>query len=146
MMALNHGQYYSVSLCDERSSIQLDILLERDVQSSAEDRRQLIDFFTDTLEQTCQEFMPSSDKPVAYTPCPHCDDPHIKYKNLLEGRPSLCKHLKSSIPSDYYQDLFNGTQIVCIIISHCYYYASTQVLDSQNQAPNLRTTIQVDND
>lgn len=124
MMALNHGQYYSVSLSEERSTIQLDILLEQNAKSSAEDRRQLIDFFIDKLEQTCHEFMPASDKPVAYTPCPYCDDLHIKYKNLLEGRPSLCNMRLNykSIPSDYYQDLFNGTLIVYIIIILCCYY------------------------
>ena len=108
MMVLNHGQYYSVSLCNEKSTIQLDIILEKNIQSYGEIRKQLIDFFQGTLEQTCQEFMPASSKPVAYTPCPHCNELHIKYKNLLEERPHLCN--MKCVPSDYYQNLFKDTQ------------------------------------
>ena len=108
MMVLNHGQYYSVTLCKEKSSIQLDIILEQNTQSFGESRKQLIDFFQIMLKQTCDMFMPASAKPVAYTPCPHCNELHIKYNNLLEGHPHLCK--MKSIPSDYYQDLFKDTQ------------------------------------
>ena len=106
MMVLNHGQYYSVSLCEEKSSIQLDIIHQQNMQASTENSRKLIDFFQFTLEQTCQEFMPASAKPVAYTACPHCDELHIKYKSLLEGRHLLCD--MKPIPSDYYQSLFKG--------------------------------------
>ena len=104
MMVLDHEQYYSVSLCKEKNSIQLDIILDKNIQSDGESRKQLIDFFQSALEQTCQVFMPASSKPVAYTPCPHCNELHIKYKNLLEERPHLCN--MRYIPSDYYQDLF----------------------------------------
>ena len=52
--------------------------------------------------------MPASAKPVAYIPCPHCDDLHIKYKNMLEGLPYICN--TKPISQDYYQKLFRGTQ------------------------------------
>ena len=108
MMVLNHGQFYSVSLCKEKSSIQLDIILEKDAQSSTDSRKQLIEFFQIMLDQTCDVFMPASPKPVAYIPCPYCSELHIRYKNLLEKRPQLCEI--KSIPSDYYQDLIMDTR------------------------------------
>ena len=107
-MVLDHGQFYGVSLCKEKSSIQLDIIVEKNAQSSGESRKQLIYFFQTMLNDTCQVFMPASAKPIAYTPCPHCNELHIKYEKLLEGRPQLCG-LKS-VPSDYYQDLFKNTE------------------------------------
>ena len=126
MMVLDHGQYYSVSLCKEKYSIQLDIILEKNTQSYGESRKQLIDFFLSTLEQTCHVFMPASSKPVAYTPCPHCNELHIKYRSLLEERPHLCNMM--SVPSDYYQDLFKDTQGTPDCLLCCYYvYASLQV-------------------
>ena len=39
MMLLNHGQYYSVSLCEEKSSIQLDIILGQSKKKSSENRK-----------------------------------------------------------------------------------------------------------
>ena len=108
MMVLNQGQYYSVSLCKEKSSIQLDIILEQNVQSYGESREQLIDFFQIMLRRTCQEYIPASTTPVAYAPCPYCNELHIKYKSILEKRPQLCN--MKSIPLNYYQDLLKDTQ------------------------------------
>ena len=108
MMVLDHGQFYSVSLCKEKSSIQLDVIVEKNAQSSAESRKQLVDFFQTMLEQTCQVFMPASAKPNACTPCPHCNELHIRYKKLLEEHPQLCGI--NSVHSDYYQDFFKDTQ------------------------------------
>ena len=51
-MVLNHGQYYSVSLCEEKNSIQVDIILGKSMKKSAENRKQLIDFFQTTLEKS----------------------------------------------------------------------------------------------
>ena len=104
MMVLNHGQYYGVSLCEAKSSIQVDIILEKSIKKSAENRKQLIDFFQTTLEKICNDIIPASSKSIPYIQCPHCDAVHLKLRNLLEGRALLCN--MKSIPQDYYQDLF----------------------------------------
>ena len=107
-MVLNHGQYYSVSLCEEKSSIQVDIILEKSMKNSAENRKQLIDFFQTTLEKICNDLIPASSKPIPYIQCPHCDKVHLKLKNLLEGRTLLCNMI--SVHQDYYQYLFREFQ------------------------------------
>ena len=108
MMVLNHGQYYSVSLCEAKSSIQVDIILEHSMERSAENRKQLIDFFQTTLEKICHDLIPASSKPVPYIQCPHCNKVHLKLRNLLEGRAQLCN--MKSVPREYYQDLFRDFQ------------------------------------
>ena len=108
MMVLNHGQYYGVSLCEAKSSIQVDIILEKSMKKSAENRKQLIDFFQTTLEKICNDIIPASSKPIPYIQCPHCDTVHLKLRNLLEGRALLCN--MKSVPQDYYQDLFREFQ------------------------------------
>ena len=108
MMVLNHGQYYRVALCEEKSSIQLDIILKQSIENSAENRKQPIEFFETTLEKICKDLMPASGKPVPYIKCPHCDKMHLKLKNLCEGRSLHCN--AESIPLDYYQDLFRDLQ------------------------------------
>ena len=124
MMVLNHGQYYSVSLCEKKASIQLDVILEKKARSYATSCQLLIDFFQNMLKQTCEVFMPALAKPIAYTPCPYCDELHIKYNDLREDCPQLCN--MKSIPPDYYQDLFKGNEGIlilnckCIILS-CFY-------------------------
>ena len=131
MMVLNHGQYYCVSLCEEKTSIQLDIILDKKARSYARSCELLIDFFQNMLKQTCEAFMPASAKPIAYTPCPHCDKLHIKYNDLWEGYPQLCN--MKSIPPDYYQDLFKGNKGTpvsycrCIIILCRFYVHITDI-------------------
>ena len=118
MMVLNHGQYYSVSLCEGKSSIQVDIILRESIKKSAENRKQLIDFFRATLEKICNDLIPASSKPVIYIQCPHCDTIHLKLKNLLEGRALLCSLMDMPIPQDYFQNLFRefqGTMLLSCI-------------------------------
>ena len=115
MMVSNHGQYYSVSLCEEKSSIELDIILEQSMETSAENRKQLVNFFQTTLEKICNDLVPASSKPVPYIKCPHCDNLHLILRNLLEGRAQLC-NLKS-VPRDYYQDLFRDFHCMCILVA-----------------------------
>ena len=107
-MVLNHGQYYSVNLCEEKSSIQVDIIMEQSKEKSGENRKQLIEFFQTTLEQICKDLIPASSKPVPYIQCPHCNKIHLKLRNLLEERAQLCG--TESIPPDYYQDVFREFQ------------------------------------
>lgn len=104
MMVLNYGQYYNVSLCEEKSSIQVDIILEESMEESAKNRKQFIDFFQTTLEKICNDMIPAASKPVPYIQCPHCNSIHLKLKIVLERRAQLCN--MKSIPKDYYQDLF----------------------------------------
>ena len=121
MMVLNHGQYYAVSLCEENSSIQLDIILEQNMQKSAVKRKEIVFFFQTTLEKICKDLTPASGKPVPYIQCPHCDKIHLRLKNVLEGRAQLCNI--DTIPQDYYQDLFEdlqGTKLT-ILVMFCYY-------------------------
>ena len=117
MMILSPGQFYCVNLNEKMSSIQLDIILEKSTEMSAEHRKDLVKFFQSTLEQICQEMMAAATKPVCYIPCPHCSDFHIKYTNLFEGRAQLCK--TKSIPLNYYQDLYQNIQgmYVCTYLS-----------------------------
>ena len=110
MMVLNHDQYYSVSLYEAKSSIQVDIILGKSMKKSGENRKQLIDFFQTTLEKICNDIIPASSKPIPYIQCPHCDTVHLKLRNLLEGRALLCKTHMIPVPQDYYQDLFREFQ------------------------------------
>lgn len=104
MMVLNHGQYYGVSLHEEKSSIQVDIILEESIEESTKNRKHLIDFFQTMLEKICNDMIPAASKPVPYIQCPNCNKVHLKLINLLEGRAQLCN--MKSIPRHYYQDLF----------------------------------------
>ena len=119
LMVSNHGQYYSVSLCEEKSSIELDIILEQSMETSAENRKQLIGFFHTTLEKICNDLVPASSKPVPYIQCPHCDDLHLNLRNVFEGRAQLCD--MKSVPWDYYQDLFRDFQCMqlCVLLAYC---------------------------
>ena len=109
MMILSPGQFYCVSLCEERHSIQLDIILDKSTEKSAENRKQLVEFFQSTLEKIRQEFMGAARKPIPYVQCPYCPDLHIKYTNLFKG--DVCD--TKSIPLDYYQDLFTNIKGKC---------------------------------
>jgi len=110
MMVLDEGQYYGVSLCEERVSIQLDIILDKSLgEESLKHRKQLIEFFQGKFDQVCKELIPASVKPKVCIPCPFCKNPHIKYKNQPGG--VFCKAQKKTVPKDYYQDLlsYQGT-------------------------------------
>ena len=108
MMILSPGQFYCVTLWKQRNSIQLDIILDKGMEESAENREELVRFFRSTLEQILQEMIPAAAKPIIYVECPCCPNLHIKYTNLFEGRTQLCK--TKPIPLDYYQDLFKNIQ------------------------------------
>ena len=118
MMILSSGQFYCVSLCKAKSSIQLDIILDKSTAVSAKNRKELLKFFQTTLEQIRKEFMAAATKPTLYVDCPYCPDFHIKYANLLKGGVQMCKTV--TIPQNYYQDLFKniqGKQIVTCSIT-----------------------------
>ena len=108
MMILSSGQFYCVSLCKAKTSIQLDIILDKNTAQSAKNRRDLLKFFQTTLEQIRKGIMAAATKPTLYVECPYCPALHIKYTNLLKGGVHICK--TTSIPQDYYQDLFKNIQ------------------------------------
>ena len=112
-MVLSPGQFYSVS-CQERNEIQLDVILDRSTETSAENRVELMEFFQSTLEQIHQQIMPAATKPVAYVPCPYCTNLHIKYINLVKGGTQLCK--TEPISLKYYQGLFKMFKVVTRIV------------------------------
>ena len=128
LMVLNHGQYYSVSLCEEKNSIQVDIILGKSMKKSAENCKQLIDFFQTTLGKICNDLIPASSKPIPYIQCPHCDKVHLKLRNLLEGRALLCNMIP--VHQDYYQDLFREFQGTILAIYYrlhfCYLHSFQQ--------------------
>ena len=116
MMVLNPDQYYSVNLCEEKSSIQVDIILGHSMKKSAKNRKHLVDFFQVMLENICHDLIPASSKPIPYIQCPHCDRVHLKLRNALEGRTLICNMIP--IHNGYYQDLFrefqcNGFLLYC---------------------------------
>ena len=106
MMILSSGQFYCVSLCKAKNSIQLDIILDKSTAQSAKNRKDLVKFFQATLEQVRKEIMAAATKPTLYVECPFCTDVHIKYDNLLKRGVQICK--TTTIPQDYYQDLFKN--------------------------------------
>ena len=105
-MVLSPGQFYCVSLCLQTRSIQLDVILDKSTKLSAENRKELIEFFDSTLGQILQQMMPAAAKPICYVKCPFCPNLHIKLKNVFEGRVQPCG--MQAIPLDYYQDFFKN--------------------------------------
>ncbi|XP_065883364.1 uncharacterized protein [Dysidea avara] len=108
MMVLDHGQFYRVTICEEHTSIQLDIILEKYVgEDSSENRKQLVNFFQSKLNQICKDWIPACPKVKAFIPCPFCNDLHILYKSLSkESLRLVCSTIKKPIPSGYYQNIF----------------------------------------
>jgi len=111
-MVLSAGQWYFVRLCEEKCSIQIDIVMERRDESSAENRRQLITFVDGKLQQICDDLMPAAAKPEACVPCPVCSEPHVKYKSLVLGRTDICRKKEVFIQEDWYRNLFTSTGIL----------------------------------
>ena len=108
MMILSPGQFYCVSLCKQRNSIQLDVILDKSTAASAKHRKDLMKFFQATLENIRKDIMPAAAKPILYVECPYCHNLHIKYANLFKGGTQVCK--TESIPQKYYHDLFKTIQ------------------------------------
>ena len=122
MLVLNRDQYYSVTLCEEKSSIQVDIMLRKYMRKSCENRKRLIDFFQVKLQQFCYELKPASSLPIVCIQCPHCDKLHLKLINALEGRTLLCNMIH--IPPHYYQDLFREFQDTRLPLSYSVLYCN----------------------
>ena len=104
-MVLGNGQDYCVSLAEEEHCIKLSIILSADTEHSAEERRDLLEFFQSKLEEIVTDFMPASKMPIAYIPCFYCDQLHARVEVLLEGKQLHCPVKDKPLPKDYYCSL-----------------------------------------
>ena len=105
-LVLGNGQYYCVSLSEEKSSIKLSIILLPDNQHSAKERIELLDYFQFKLEAVIADFLQAAKKPVAYIPCCYCDRLHVTLQLLLDGKQQHCSTAEDRpIPKDHYSSL-----------------------------------------
>jgi len=109
MMVLDHGQFYRVGICEDHASVQLEFILEKSVEGSSENRKQLFNFFQSRLSQVCKDWIPAYPKVKALIPWPFCDSLHILFKSLSKKDLRLvCSTVQKPIPPDYYQNLFHS--------------------------------------
>jgi len=89
-MVLSSGQYYCVSLNEEKSYIKLSVVLLPNCEHSSQERIELLQFFQLKLEEVITEFMPASKLPIGYFPCCYCDQLHARVEALLNGKQQHC--------------------------------------------------------
>jgi len=104
-MVLGAGQYYCVSLAEEKHSIKLSIILLPASKSSSDERKELLHFFQGKLQGMVAEFMPATELPVGYIPCFYCDHLHVEVELLLDGEQQDCPAVDKPIPPYHYQSL-----------------------------------------
>jgi len=104
-MVLGNGQYYCISLAEEKYSIKLSIILLPAIKNSVDERKQLLYFFQAKLTSLVKEFMPATKKPIAYIPCFYCDRLHVEVNVLLNGQQQDCPMVDKPIPPQHYQSL-----------------------------------------
>jgi len=104
-MVLDDGQYYCVSLCEEKCSILVSFILLPGGNHSAKHRIDLLQYFESKLDAVMEDFMNASSKAITYIPCCYCSNFHFKFKLLLEKRRQYCPKIKRPIPKEYYSDL-----------------------------------------
>ena len=105
MMVLGHDQYYCVSLCEEKDSIQLSCILLSGGHHCADQRIELLMYFQYKLEMVMEDFMQASTKPVAYIPCCFCDEFHVELQHLIEQQQQHCASVEKPLPDEHYLDL-----------------------------------------
>jgi len=118
MMVLGRGQYYCVSLCEEKCSIRVSIVLQPEKNPAAEQRIELLQYFQSKIELVMEDFMNASSKPVAYIPCCYCSEFHLQFELLLEREEQHCPKTVQlqPIPEEYYSDLVTDQGLYFIII------------------------------
>ena len=126
-MILGIGQYYTVSLAEEKFSIQLTIILDPDTEHSAELRKDLLQYFQLKLDLVVEDFVSAAKKPIAYIPCCFCDKLHLKLTLLLQGKQQHCPNKNKPLPLKYYRTLVSdeGKILLCIQCTcalHVYFY------------------------
>ena len=108
-LQLGADQKYYISRCEEKKSIQLTITMPvRDDVKSGEERRELIDDITRSLDDIMKVFMPAVKKrPVLLVPCPNCPTLHITLDEVCSGKIIFCSNKDGDVdlPRGYYGDL-----------------------------------------
>ncbi|XP_065916153.1 uncharacterized protein [Dysidea avara] len=104
-MVLGNGQYYTVSLAEEKFSIQLSIILLPDTEHSAELRKDLLQYFMSKLDLVVEDFMSAAKKPIAYIPCCFCNHLHLRLLLLLQGKQQHCPTKNKPLLLKYYRTL-----------------------------------------
>ena len=86
-----HQKYY-ISRCQEKSSIQLTITMpEKDNESRAKERMELIDDISRILDNIMKVFMPAvKTRPMLLVSCPKCSTLHITLDELCSGNTIFC--------------------------------------------------------
>jgi len=102
MMVLDDGQYYCVSLCEEKCSILVSFVLLLDGDPSANHRIELLNYFQYKLDEVMEDFMSASRKAEAYIPCCYCPELHFKLKLLHKKRKQHCPYKMQPIPKECY--------------------------------------------
>ena len=108
MMVLGRGQYYCVSLCQEKQSIKLSFVLLPGGNHRAEERIELLQYFQSNLKEVMSDFMSATSKAVAYIPCCYCNELHMEYNSLCAGKQQHCPEKMQPIPEKHYYDLVNN--------------------------------------
>ena len=104
-MVLGRDQYYSVSVCEEKDSVQLSFILLSGGHHSAKQRIEFLKYFQHKLEMVMEDFMPASTKPVACIPCCFCDKLHVELQLLIGGHQQHCATVEKPLPDEHYLDL-----------------------------------------
>ena len=122
-MVLGRDQYYRVSVCEEKDSIQLSFILLSGGHHSAEQRIELLLDFQHKLEMIMEDFMQASTKPVAYIPCCFCDELHVELQCLIERRQQHCASVGKPLPDEHYLDLIiNKSTFLYLVGKHNKYF------------------------
>lgn len=110
-LQLGRHQKYYISRCEEKQSIQLTITVEGS-ETSAQERRQLINDVTELLGDIMEVFMPAAKKPVLLVPCALCSTLHITFSNVVNDNTIYCAIASSKdvlpLPAQYYSDLIQS--------------------------------------
>ena len=122
-MVLGRDQYYRVSVCGEKDSIQLSFILLSGGHHSAEQRIELLLDFQHKLEMVMEDFMQASTKPVAYIPCCFCDELHVELQCLIKRRQQHCASVGKPLPDEHYLDLIiNKSTFSYLVGKHNKYF------------------------
>ena len=118
-MVLGRDQYYCVSVCEEKDSIQLSFILLSGGRHSADQRIELLQYFQHKLGMVMEDFMQASTKPVAYIPCCFCDELHVELQRLIEGQQQHCTSIgkPTCIPDEHYLDLIINKGTLSLLYS-----------------------------
>jgi len=129
-MVLGIGQYYTISLVEEKFSIQLSIILDSDTEHSAELRKDLLQYFHSKLDFVVQDFMQAAKKPIAYIPCCFCNKLHLKLALLLQGKQQHCPHKNKPLPLKYYRTLVSDEgNYLLMHVQYCMHVCSLDTFD-----------------